>query len=280
MEDYIKAGVIGYPITHSKSPLIHNYWIKKHDLKGAYTALEIPAGHLREQMNELIAEGYSGFNLTVPHKVQVMEYLDEIEQTAQAIGAVNTVFIRDGKKIGKNTDAYGFIENIKLSHPETDFTDKTAIVLGAGGAARAAVYGLLDQGVRDIRVLNRTVSKAEDIARDLGAARIQAIEWSNGNIAGNHLEGADILINTTVLGMEGQEPLSVNIEALQPHAIVYDIVYAPLMTELLKAAQMRDLKIVTGIGMLLNQARPAFEAWFGVMPYIDDEVVKIVREAI
>lgn len=257
---FIRAGVIGYPIKHSKSPIIHNHWIADHGLAGEYKAIEIAPENLKEGVQQLIDEGYAGFNVTIPHKQAIMELCEEIDDVAKAIGAVNTVVIRDGKLYGYNTDAFGFIENVRQTLPQLDFAKGKAVVLGAGGAARAVVYGLRAAGVKDIIITNRTEKKARDVAA-LGAT---VAPWEKRS---EILKEAVFLVNTTALGMTGKEPLEIDLSLLQQDAVVADIVYAPLMTQLLKDAGER--KIVTGIGMLLHQARPAFEKWFGVLPQVD-----------
>jgi shikimate dehydrogenase len=208
----------------------------------------------------MIDAGYSGFNVTVPHKQIIMDMLDRIDDNAQKIGAVNTVVIKDGVCEGRNTDAFGFIENLKEAVPRFKFKG-TALVLGAGGAARAVVHALQQEGLRDIRIINRTL----DRARDLG----DAYEWS---ALPDLLRDAALIVNTTSLGMAGQPPLEIDLSPAPKTALVNDIVYTPLDTDLLKQAKSHGLQTVTGIGMLLHQARPAFQAWFGVLPSVDDEL--------
>lgn len=273
MSEFVKAAVIGHPIKHSKSPLIHNYWIEKYGLQGSYEAIDIAPDNLGEGLKRLIAEGYSGFNLTVPHKELVLSVCDELDVSAQEIGAANTIAVKDVIVKGFNTDGFGFIQNIKAAEPEFDFTAGPAVVLGAGGAARAVVFALIDAGAPDVIVLNRTKDKAQKLVDELGASK--AGDWENRNDA---LVGANLLVNTTSLGMDGQPPLEIDLSALPKEALVNDIVYAPLYTPLLKDAQARGNKVVTGIGMLLHQARPAFEKWFGVMPDVDERLEKLVLE--
>lgn len=265
MSTPIKTAVIGHPISHSKSPLIHNHWIKQYGLSGTYEALDIRPEDLSVRLPELLREGgYTGFNLTLPHKELALDICDDVDDLAKAVGAVNTVALKGSRIIGTNTDVFGFIENIKQSAPAFNFTSGPAVILGAGGAAKAILHGLLQSGVPDIKITNRTRSKAEALATD---PRVTAIDWNNRSIA---LEGANLLVNTTALGMSGQPPLDIDLTALPTTALVTDIVYAPLMTDLLTAATSRGNLIVTGIGMLLHQARPAFEIWYGVLPDIDD----------
>lgn len=266
----IRAGVIGHPIAHSKSPLIHGHWMEKYNIVGDYKVIDIAPDALALGVRDLVRDGYAGFNVTVPHKIAIMELCDEIDATARTIGAVNTVVIEDGKLYGRNTDAFGFIANLKAALPDYAF-DRPAMVLGAGGAARAVVYGLLQQGVPSVAVCNRSKDKAE-VLRDLDDARVSVVDWDDRD----QLAAYGLLVNTTSLGMKGQPPLDIRLDELPIDAAVYDIVYAPLMTDLLSAAQARGNAIVTGIGMLLHQARPAFEAWTGTLPEVDDALAQKV----
>ncbi len=257
----MKAAVIGYPIHHSKSPLIHRHWLEQHNIKGSYEAIEIKPDGLTAGVHDLITQGYDGFNVTIPHKENIMQLCYDIDTHAQKIGAVNTVAIKDRKLFGKNTDAFGFIQNIK-SKNEFNFKDSKALVLGAGGSSRAILYGLIGEGVDEIYLTNRTKSKAVELQK-INAEKIKIIDWEEKE---NFLEGINLLVNTTSLGMIGCQNLEINLDGLNINATVTDIVYAPLMTPLLMQAQKRGNNIVTGIGMLLHQARPAFEAWTGVLP--------------
>lgn len=271
---FIKAGVIGHPIRHSKSPIIHNHWIGEYGLEGEYKAIDIAPENLRAGVQALIEEGYAGFNVTIPHKQEIFKLCAEVDDTARAIGAVNTVVIRDGQLSGTNTDAFGFIENVKREAFGVDFAHRPCIVLGAGGAARAIIHGLIEAGAEKIIVTNRTIEKAREIAaynKDV----IDVAPWERRN---EILDGAGFLVNTTALGMSGKDALSIDLAALPSDATVSDIVYAPLMTGLLSQAQHGGRQIVTGIGMLLHQARPAFEKWFGVLPDVTAELeAKVLR---
>ncbi|PZQ49095.1 MAG: shikimate dehydrogenase [Micavibrio aeruginosavorus] len=268
----VKACVIGSPIKQSKSPLIHNHWIAEHGLKGEYTAVEILPENLEQDVQRLIDSGYAGFNVTAPHKQEIFKLCESVDDTARKIGAVNTVVVRDGKLHGTNTDAFGFIENVHRNTFGTDFLHKPAVVLGAGGAARAVVYALIEAGAKKIIVLNRTKEKAEEIRKDY-PLEIFVGDWAGRNAL---LDGAGLLVNTTALGMSGKDPLDIDLSSLPKEAVVSDIVYAPLMTDLLKQAESRGHQIVTGIGMLLHQARPAFEKWFGVLPEVSEALEKKV----
>ncbi len=269
----IKAAVMGHPIAHSLSPAIHGYWFRECGIAGDYQALDVAPANLATSVQELTDAGYSGFNVTVPHKQAVMALCDTLDDTARAIGAVNTVIIANGKREGRNTDAFGFIANLKQSVPGFDFTRGPALVLGAGGAARAVLYGLLQEGIPEIRLANRTRDNAQALAQEF--PRVKIIDWKDRDAA---CEGVSLLINTTVLGMQGQADLEMDISALPADAVVYDIVYKPLWTPLLQAAKARNLPAVTGIGMLLHQARPAFAAWTGTMPEVTAALEKIITE--
>lgn len=279
---YIKAAVIGHPVKHSKSPLIHGYWIGKYGLHGSYGAIDLAPGDLATGIRRLAEEeGYLGFNLTVPHKEAGLALCDEIDGAAAEIGAVNTLVVEEGGRIrGLNTDSYGFVANIEESGAAEgngarfSIAGKTALVLGAGGAARAVAAGLKSRGAGRIILSNRTEAKAEALAAALGPCAVVA-GWEEKEEA---LSGVDLLVNTTALGMTGQPPLEIGLGNLPREALVNDIVYAPLMTPILRAAQARGNPVVTGIGMLLHQARPAFAAWFGLMPEVTPELEERVLE--
>lgn len=254
------AGVIGLPIAHSKSPRIHGYWLSEHGIKGQYTALEVTPEHLPAFVQRVrVDENWRGFNATIPHKQNIIPLLDGLTPEAKAIGAVNTVFKKNGYLIGHNTDAYGFITNLKQQSGERFNTIKTALVIGAGGAARAAVYALKQHTI-NVCLTNRSANKAEALAQEFGATTMafDALD----------LKSFDLVINTTSLGMQGQPALHLDLSALPTHALVYDIVYTPLHTPLLVEAQKCGLFTVTGLGMLLHQAVEGFSLWFGVTPNV------------
>ncbi len=266
-----KAAVLGHPILHSKSPLIHNYWLKKYGIEGTYEAFDVPPEKLKETVRRLVADGYVGFNVTLPHKERMLDLCNTVHGIALGVGAVNTVTIRDGKIIGTNSDVAGFAENIKTIKPQFDFKAGPAVVLGAGGAARAVVHALAIEGVPEIRMVNRTRAKAEIFMS--AYSNVKVWEWSQRS---SILTGANLVVNTTAMGMSGKEPLEIDLRELPTSALVNDIVYAPLMTDLLLAAQARGNPVVTGIGMLLHQARPSFHSWFDIMPDIDAELINLV----
>ncbi len=271
-QSFIKTGVIGHPIAHSKSPLIHNYWIKEHGLSGEYKTIDIAPDRLNEGVAELMDQGYAGFNVTVPHKIAIMDLCDELSPIAQKIGAVNTVTIKDGKLYGTNTDAYGFAQNIKESAKDWRFENGKAIVLGAGGAANAIVYALLEENVPQIIITNRSRDKAEAL-RAMSPDKITVVDWEDRN---STFQDANLIVNTTALGMSGKPALEVDISAAPKSALVTDIVYAPLMTDLLSSADALGMQTITGIGMLLHQARPGFELWNGVLPDVTEDLETIV----
>lgn len=270
--DFIKTAVIGHPISHSKSPLIHSYWLEKHGLNGSYEAIDVPVDNLKQGVADIIKNGISGFNVTIPHKISIMAICDEVDDLATAIGAVNTVTIKNGKLYGTNTDGFGFVENIKRSAADFDFKKGKAVVLGAGGAANAVIYALLQEGVPEIFITNRTKEKAQKLTA-FNPEKIKAIDWE---LRHDVLENANLIINTTSLGMASNPPLEINLRAAPVHALVTDIVYAPLMTNLLTRAKACKLRTVTGIGMLLHQARPGFELWNGVLPEVTEELEQLV----
>lgn len=275
MTEPIKTAVIGHPIGHSKSPLIHNYWIEKYGLNGTYEAIDIAPDDLKSGIQKLIDEGYKGFNVTIPHKESMLKLCDEIDGNAELCGAVNTVCIKDGKLHGFNTDSFGFLANIKQAYPDFDFEEGAALVIGAGGASRAIVSGLVGHRIPEVLLVNRTKERAEKIVSDIGLNTdlVEAMDWDERNDA---LQWVNLVVNTTSLGMEGQPELDLDLEKLSDSALVNDIVYNPLETDLLKAANVKGNKTVTGIGMLLHQARPAFQKWYGIMPDVDDTLEQLV----
>ena len=264
------AAVIGWPVSHSLSPALHNYWLKEHNLPGKYVALPVEPERLREVLPTLPLLGLKGVNLTLPHKEQVLPLLAGLDAVAKTIGAANTlIFKPDGSIHGTNTDAYGFIENIR---PAISKKNK-AVMLGAGGAGRAVAYALREEGFKDIIIINRSLEKAQRLAAEYG---LTAMPW---DWRGRALAGADVLVNATSLGMKGQGELDLDLAALPTGALVTDIVYTPLVTPLLEAAKTRGNTVIDGLGMLLHQAVPAFEAWFGVRPRVTPQLRQHVLEA-
>lgn len=258
------AGVMGWPIGHSRSPALHGHWLEVYGVDGAYVPLPVHPDRLGRALKALPALGFAGVNLTLPHKEAALAHLARIDDVARRIGAVNTVVVREGELEGGNTDAFGFIENLRGGAPTWRPLLGAAVVLGAGGAARAVVVALLDVGVAEIRVLNRTFERAARLARDFGSA-LKPLDW---NARAEALADANLLVNTTSLGMAGQPELDIALDRLPSHAVVNDVVYVPLQTKLLTAACARGLVAVDGLGMLLHQGRPGFQAWFGRDPEV------------
>lgn len=275
MQDVIKTGVIGHPIAHSKSPMIHMHWMKQYDINGTYTAIDCTPDGLPECINRLHDDGYAGLNITIPHKQAIMKLCDIIDDTAQAIGAVNTIVFENGLIRGTNTDAFGFFENMRQTIPDIDLHGKTALVIGAGGAAKAVLHALIQNGADHILLTNRTRETAEHLTNTFQNTRV--IAWDDKNPS---VKTADIIINTTSLGMTGYPDLKLDFTHAKPDAIVYDIVYNPLMTVFLTEAQTAGLNIVTGIGMLVHQARPAFQVWHGLLPDVSDFLIKEIKEVL
>jgi shikimate dehydrogenase len=275
-----RACVMGHPVTHSRSPLLHGYWLKTLGVAGSYTLADVTAADFPGFLRKLRQHGYVGGNITVPHKEAAFRAVDQREDAAQAIGAVNTVWYDDDRLIGGNTDAYGFIAHLSASVPDWEASSRRAVVLGAGGAARAIVYALLERGL-GVAIINRTVARAQELVAHFGArapaARASAHPF--GELP-QLLGRADLLVNTTSLGMAGKPALDLDLTPLKRSAIVYDIVYVPLETALLKAAKARDHRTVDGLGMLLHQAVPGFARWFGVTPAVTAELRALIESDI
>lgn len=268
-ERFRMAGVMGWPVLHSRSPLLHNHWLRRHGLAGVYVPLEIEVKNLAAALRALPALGFSGCNLTLPHKIEALALVDSVDPVGARIGAINCVVVREGGRLdGFNFDAWGFVESVAERHPAWRADAGPAVVLGAGGGARAIVDGLLQRGAKEIRVVNRTLARAEELRARFGAA-IHPTTWDDRERA---LDGAAMLVNTTTQGMTGQAPLDLALDALPKVALVSDIVYVPLETKLLAAARARGNPTVDGLGMLLHQARPAFQAWFGILPDVTPEL--------
>ena len=262
------AGVIGSPIAHSKSPALHTHWLKTLGIAGHYIPIDVAQEDLEHIVKTLPKMGFVGVNVTVPYKEKVMDFADLVTDRAALIGSANTlIFRKDGKIHADNTDSYGFIQNLRQKAPDWDPKAGPAAILGAGGAARAVIAALVEVGVPEILISNRTKARAEKLKADFGK-RLRVVDWVQ---AGNMLEEAATVINTTSLGMVGKPPLRVPLDGLQKGTLVTDLVYAPLMTHLLNEANEAGCVTVDGLGMLLHQAIPAFERWFGVRPQVTDE---------
>ncbi|QKV19830.1 shikimate dehydrogenase [Oricola thermophila] len=271
MADASRAFVAGHPIAHSRSPLIHGTWLIRHGIDGSYTALDVPAEEFRALTVELRSGRWVGGNVTIPHKETAYQLVDRRDAAAEAIGAVNTLWLEDGLLVGGNTDAYGFAANLdqRLAGWRSG---ETALVLGAGGASRAIIHALFEAGFSHVDLVNRTVERAERIAARFGD-RVTARGWD----AADRLVGAaDLVVNTTPLGMKGQPPLALDFASARADAMATDIVYVPLETPFLRRAAEAGLKTCDGLGMLLHQAVPGFARWFGCVPEVDEELRDIV----
>jgi shikimate dehydrogenase len=267
------AGVMGWPVAHSLSPRLHGHWLEHYGIDGAYLPLAVAPERLEQALRALPALGFAGVNLTIPHKEAAVSLVDSLSPAAARIGAVNTVVVEDdGTLSGDNTDGFGFIAALSEGGVGWRAEAGPAVVLGAGGAARAVVVALLDAGAPEVRLLNRTPERARALTDELGGP-IRAVDWAKRSAA---MDGAALLANTTSLGMRGQPPLVLALDALPRTALVTDVVYTPLITPLLAAARARGNPVVDGLGMLLHQARPGFRAWFGVDPAVDDDLRAVV----
>jgi shikimate dehydrogenase len=263
------AGIMGWPVAHSLSPRLHGHWLQRYGIDGAYVPLPVLPERLDQALGALPALGFAGINLTIPHKEAAVALVDRLSPAAARIGAVNTVVVEpDGTLTGDNTDGFGFIASLSASAVDWQAAAGPAVVLGAGGAARAVAAALIDAGAPEVRLLNRTPDRAHGLAAELGGP-IRAVAWAGRSAA---LADAALLVNTTSLGMHGQPPLVLDHDALPRTALVTDVVYTPLITALLAVARARGNPVVDGLGMLLHQARPGFRAWFGVDPVVDDDL--------
>ena len=258
------AGIAGWPVTYSRSPRLHGFWLRRHGIDGAYIPLPIRPGEFTVAMRGLLSAGLAGANVTIPHKLAAFDICDSVDETARRAGAVNTLVFRDGMITGSNTDGYGFVANLRAH--DVNPAAGPAFVLGAGGSARAVAEALLDAGA-PVTVANRTRSRAEELARSL--AGLQIVEWDSRVAA---LADHALVVNTTPLGMVGHGTLPLDLSGAPESLVVADNVYVPLETPLLAAARRRGLRCVEGLGMLLHQAVPGFRAWYGVEPQVDEEL--------
>ena len=271
---FVLAGVMGWPVAHTRSPAIHNHWIAQYSLKGAYVQLPVQPQNLEAAIRGLPALGFAGCNITVPHKVNAMQLMDTLHPAARRVAAINTVVVQaDGSLLGMNNDGYGYIQSLRDAQPDWRGDAGPALVVGAGGAARAIVVALLDEGVPEVRLCNRTQEKAQAL-KDAFGDRVTVVPWAERNSA---MAGVRLLVNTTTQGMHGQPALDVALDDLPAEALVSDAIYIPLETPLLAAARQRGHQTVNGLGMLLNQARPAFQAWFGVQPELTPGLIAAVQ---
>lgn len=274
----IRAAVLGDPISHSLSPKIHGFLLDKYGIHGTYIPIQVSKSELEKCVQHLVDSSFAGFNITLPHKEEIFKLCDFKSKTAQLTGAVNTVIVTKDKRLfGHNSDSEGFLNNLKNSYPDFDLKNKNAFVIGAGGAARALVYALIKSDVKKIVITNRNTERAAELIKNFANFAKEKncqIEFLALPDFEKNLDQCDLLTNSTSLGMQGQQVLTIDLKNLQKNAIVYDIVYKPLMTDLLKSAESRGNKVVTGIGMLIEQALVGFEAWFQQKPQADTELMK------
>ena len=276
-EKFYMAGVMGWPVMHSRSPMMHNYWMKQQGMKGTYVFLGIKPEGLESALRALHPLGFSGCNLTIPHKLDAMTMVDEVDDTAIKIGAISCVIVReDGTLSGTNNDWLGFLGNLKHQQPDWRADSGPCTVIGAGGGGRAVVYGLLEEGAKEVRLVNRTQHNAERIAEDFNGP-ISVYPWKERN---SLLEGAATVINVTNQGMVGEASLDITLEKLAPDALAADIIYTPLESPFLTAAAKRQNKTVNGLGMLLHQGPPAWKRWFGIEPTITNELRGMMEQSI
>ena len=274
---FLLAGVMGWPVMHSRSPMLHGYWLKRHNLAGTYVPLAIRPEGLVAALRALHPLGFAGCNLTIPHKERAMAIVDEVDTLAKSIGAISCVVVRaDGSLSGTNNDCYGFIQNVRQEQPGWRPDVGPIVVIGAGGGSRAVCYGLAQEGAREIRLVNRTLARAKSIAEEFGGP-IKALPWEQRHDA---LEDAAMVVNTTSCGMVGQGALDLELDKLPKTALAADIIYIPLETPFLAAARKRGNRTVNGLGMLLNQGRPAWRTWFGIEPEVTPELRAMVERTI
>jgi shikimate dehydrogenase len=262
------AGITGWPVGHSRSPRLHGYWLDRHGIDGAYVPLPIEPAHFNAAIRGLMAAGFAGLNVTIPHKLAAFAICDTVDEFGRRVGAINTLVFQNGRISGRNTDGFGFLSNLRANG--VDPTAGPALILGAGGASRAVAAALLERGVR-VTIANRTPARAEKLAGELPGLRV--IDWDARNHA---LSDHALLVNTTSLGMAGHPPLELDLDRGAPGLTINDIVYVPLETPLLAAARARGIPCVEGLGMLLHQAVPAFQAWFGIEPVVDEDMRRFV----
>jgi len=268
----IQACVIGWPIKHSRSPLIHGHWLQRYGIAGSYVQEAVRPEDVAGFLGSLRQRGLAGCNVTIPHKEAAYAAAEVRHAAARAVGAANTLWFEDGRLVAENSDSFGFLAHLRASVPGFDVRGKAVAVLGAGGGARGIIFAFLDAGAAEVRVFNRTRERADAVARHFGP-RVKPHDWEARS---DRAREASVLVNATSLGMEGGEPLTMDLSALSADCVVVDIVYVPLETPLLRAARARGLAAVDGLGMLLHQAVPGFAKWFGVVPEVTNELHALV----
>lgn len=271
-----KACVIGWPISHSRSPIIHNYWLSQYRIGGHYDIIPVQPDDLPDFLTSLRQRGYEGCNVTIPHKESAFRLIGDIDEEAADVGAVNTVYFRSGLIRATSTDGEGFLRNLQTQVPDLQLANRKAAILGAGGSSMAVIAALLKQDVPEIQVFNRTIEKSQALRHRFGG-RVKPQSWESRH---KNIADCGLLVNTTSLGMNGQPPLDIDLSALPDHAVVNDIIYTPLQTQLLHDTARRGLIAVGGLGMLLHQAVRGFELWFGVRPVVSDELHDLVARHI
>jgi shikimate dehydrogenase len=277
---FLLAGVMGWPVMHSRSPMLHNYWMQQYGLAGTYLPLAIAPDGLAAALRSLHPLGFAGCNLTIPHKQTAMAIVDEVDTVAKRIGAISCVHVRaDGSLAGTNNDCFGFIHSLKQEQPAWRADAGPSVVLGAGGGARAVCYALMQEGAKEIRIVNRSLERAQTLAGEFAVAGVslQALPWERRHDA---LAGAAMVVNTTSQGMAGQGALDIKLDALPNTALAADIIYVPLETPLLAAARQRGNPTWNGLGMLLHQARPAWKLWFGLEPQVTVELRELIERSL
>ena len=271
--NFNKVGIIGLPISHSLSPLIHNYWLKLYNINTKYVSFEVKENEIKKFIKKVKTENFRGFNVTIPYKEKIISYLDDIDVEAKKIGAVNTVIISSsGRLLGKNTDGYGFLENLRSCEKNFAFSSSPVLILGAGGAARSISFALKSKGCKNIRILSRRLSQAQGLSRDLGNCS-KSYDFKYQKKA---LLNISLFVNTTPMGMKNFPWQGIDLSNIPKESLVYDIVYKPRNTHLIKFAKANGNKYIEGIGMLLYQAIPCFEWWFGQKPTVDENLEKII----
>ncbi len=271
-----KACVIGWPVAHSRSPLIHNYWLRLHGIAGQYDRMPVEPGGVGEFLSRLRENGFSGCNVTLPHKEAAFACVTAADEATERLGVINTVFVRDNRNFGTSTDGEGFMANLAAHAPGVSVGNERVVLLGAGGAAMAIAGALVDAGAGEIAVANRTAERVEVLRRKFGPV-IVPVDWQRKDPA---LTECRLLVNTTALGMKGQPPLDLDLSYVEPRAVIADIVYTPLETPLIKLAKARGLRTAGGLGMLLHQAVRGFELWFGIRPTVTSELHALVARDI
>lgn len=267
------AAVLGHPINHSKSPKLHNYWLSLFNIDGYYIPLDIDPRNFENSIRALGGLGFVGANVTIPYKEKVLKLADKISDRAAIIGAANTLtFLQDGRIYADNTDGYGFLQNIKCKYNDWTAGEGTSVVFGAGGASRAILGALIEDGANEVILANRTRSRADQLRSDFGA-KIKVVDWMKVQ---NYLSDASTVINATSLGMDGKAELPIPLQGLKKNTLVTDIVYTPLNTPLLENAAKRGCRTVDGLGMLIHQAIPGFERWFGMKPDVSENLRKLL----